>query len=164
EALRSRPDLLIDTRRLAVKTDARVTPPGERATLRAKLGWVIVWAKYSAHAVGICHRIERPVELASAQADGGFERSPGPLDLRQLVCDSHEHDVGRLTHNDVFRAHAHNVQPLRGVEGVIDAACASVLSPDRQSGIKTTLSQRQEPGLGGVRRDVTGGFPVPVSH
>ena len=106
EALRCRPDLLIDTRRLAVETHARVPSSGERATLRAKLRRVIVWPEYRAHAVGICHRIERPVELASAQANGGFERGPGPLDLRQLVCDSHEHDVRRLTHNDVLRAHA----------------------------------------------------------
>src|SRR5207248_5675374 len=74
---------------------------------------VIAWPKYRADAVGICHRIERPVELAAAQADARFERSPGTLDLRQLVCDSHEHDIGRLTNNDVLRAHAHNVQPLR---------------------------------------------------
>src|SRR5580765_5786919 len=76
------------------------------------MGRVIVWPKYRAHAVGICQRIERPVELAAAQADARFERSPGTLDLRQLICDSHEHDVGRLTNNDVLCTHAHNVQPL----------------------------------------------------
>ena len=38
EALRSRPDLRVDTGRLAVETDTRVTPAGERPTLRAKIG------------------------------------------------------------------------------------------------------------------------------
>ena len=35
-----------------------------------------------------------------------LQRSPCAPDLLQPVCDSHEHDVDRLPHNDVFCAHA----------------------------------------------------------
>jgi hypothetical protein len=38
EALRSRPDLLVDTRRLAVKTDARVAPGPEGLHVGAQYG------------------------------------------------------------------------------------------------------------------------------
>ena len=106
KALRSRPDLRVDAWRLAVETDTCVAPAGERSALRAKTGRIISRSKYSADAVASRYRVERPVELASAEADRSFERSPRPLDLRQLVCDSHEHDFGRLTHNDVFCVHA----------------------------------------------------------
>ena len=116
EALGSRPDLRVHTGRLAVETDTRVTPAGERPTLRAKIGRIISRLKYGADAVASRYRVERPVELASAETDRSFERCPRPLDLRQLVCDSHEHDVGRLTHNDVFCVHAvATVQPVAGI-------------------------------------------------
>ena len=105
EALRSRTNLLIDSRRLALETYARVPPTRERAVLRAKRGRIIARANDSADAVGSRHWIERPVELAPAQPDRSFERSPSLLNLRQLVCDSHEHDLDRLTHNDVFGGH-----------------------------------------------------------
>src|SRR5690349_24920297 len=69
EALRSRADLLIDTWGLAVETDTRVSPAGERVPLCAELGRLIVRPKHCADAVGLCHRIERPVELAATQTD-----------------------------------------------------------------------------------------------
>jgi len=114
-------DLLIDTRRFSVEADARIPSTGERATLGAKMRWVIVWPKHRAHAVRVCRRIERAVELAAAQADAPLERSPGTLDLGQLICDSHEHDVGRLANNDVLCAHAHNVQRFRALTSPRDA-------------------------------------------
>ena len=95
-----------------METHTCVAPAGERPTLRAKIGRIISRSKYSADAVASRHRVERPVELASAETDRNFERSPRPLDLRQLVCNSHEHDVGRLTHNDVFCVHAVDVTAL----------------------------------------------------
>src|SRR6476620_10524638 len=81
EALRSRPDLRVDIWRLAVETDTCVTPAGERPTLRAKIGRIISRLKYGADAVASRYRVERPVELASAETDRSFERSPRPLDL-----------------------------------------------------------------------------------
>ena len=105
EALRSRPDLRVDSWRLTVETDTCVAPAGERPTLRTKIGRIISRSKYSADAVASRYRVERPVELASAETDRSFERSPRPLDLRQLVCDAHEHDLSRFTHNDVFCVH-----------------------------------------------------------
>ena len=68
EALRSRPDLRVDTWRLTVETDTCVAPTGERPTLRAKIGGIISRSKYSADAVASRHRVERPVELASEEA------------------------------------------------------------------------------------------------
>lgn len=115
-----------------MKTDTSVAPAGERPTLRAKIGRIISRLTYGADAVASGRRVECPVELASAETDGGFERSPRPLDLRQFVCDSHEHDVGRLTHNDVFCVHAGDRTACCGDrQGAITTACASVLSPDR---------------------------------
>ena len=132
EALRSRPDLRVDSWRLATETDTRVTPAGERPTLGAKIGRIISRSKYSADAVAVRRRIERSVELASAKTDRSFERCPRTLDLEQLVCDSHEHDVGRLTHNDVFCVHAVDRTARCGDrQAAITTACASVLSRDR---------------------------------
>src|SRR6476619_7100435 len=62
KTLRSRPDLRVYPGRLAVETDTRVTPAGERPTLRAEIGRIISRSEYSADAVAGRSRVERPVE------------------------------------------------------------------------------------------------------
>ena len=96
EALRSRPDLRVDTWRLTVETDTCVAPTGERPTLRAKIGGIISRSKYSADAVAQPSPGRTPRRTCVRGGDRSFERSLRPLNLRQLVCDARQHDLGRL--------------------------------------------------------------------
>jgi len=121
EALRSRADLLVNLGGLAVQTDASVPPARERAALGAKCRGIVAGAQHRAHAVGIRRGIKGAEELSPAQPDCGLELGPGPLNLGQLVGDSDEHHLDRLTYHDVLVAHARKLQARNERAGLREA-------------------------------------------
>src|SRR4029077_10018395 len=82
-------DPLVDTGRIAVQAGPEAT--GARGPAGLQAGRELVSLPHlHACAVVVRDRVERAVEAAPAQCDGGLELVPGSADVRELVADADE--------------------------------------------------------------------------
>jgi len=84
QLLESRPDPLVDPRRVAAQTGTQVAAAGQSAGLQAGRELVAL-AHLDAGAVVLCDRVESTVEVAPMQVDHCFELVPRAADLLERV-------------------------------------------------------------------------------